>query len=190
LGGTLVAFLLVLYLLSSWIFTSLGSALIESQPPRNADAALVLAGDSFGNRILKGGELAQQGFVPVVYVSGPSGAYGRTEDELAIRFATERGQQAQWFSGLPNHATSTLDEANMLLPQLRAKGVNRLLLVTSNFHTARAARIFRRTDPKMQITVVAANDPNFPPYAWWTTRQGQKTFFFEVSKTIADFVGL
>jgi hypothetical protein len=37
---------------------------------------------------------------------------------------------------------------------------------------------------------VAANDPNFPPYAWWTTRQGQKTFFFEVSKTIADFVGL
>ena len=186
----LAALLLTLFFLSPWLLQTLGNALVFNQPPQKADAVLVLAGDSIGNRILKGARLVRQGYAPLVYASGPSGNYGFTEDQLAIRFATERGFPSEYFVGLPNKAESTLDEARILLPILKAKGVRRLLLVTSNFHTARAARIFRRTGPEFEITVIAAQDNSFTPDAWWHTRQGQKIVFFEATKTLADFIGL
>ena len=183
--------LLVGYLVAPWILARLGEALVNDQPPQKADAVLVLAGDAVGNRILKGVELVQQGFAPVIYVSGPEGYYGHSEDQLAIEFALKRGHPPQWFVGVPNHAESTLDEARIMLPILRAKGVRRVLLVTSNFHTARAARIFRRiATPGMEVVSVAAKDASFAPQAWWNNRRGQKVFFYEASKTLADYVGL
>ncbi len=183
--------LLVLYFMAPWILTSLGESLVNNQLPQKADAVIVLAGDAVGNRILKGVELVQQGFAPVIYVSGPEGYYGHSEDQMAIEFAVKRGHPSQWFVGVPNHAESTLDEARIMLPILRAKGVRRVLLVTSNFHTARAARIFRRVaTPGMEIVSVAAKDASFAPQGWWSNRRGQKVFFYEASKTFADYVGL
>ena len=183
--------LLVAYLVAPWSLAGLGEALVNDQSPQKAEAVLVLAGDAVGNRILKGVELVQQGFAPVIYVSGPEGYYGHSEDQLAIEFALKRGHPPQWFVGVPNHAESTLDEARIMLPILRAKGVRRLLLVTSNFHTARAARIFRRiAAPGMEIVSVAAKDASFAPQGWWNNRRGQKVFFYEASKTFADYVGL
>ena len=188
--------LLVACLMAPWILARLGEALVDNQPPQQADAVIVLAGDAVGNRILKAVELVQQGFAPVIYVSGPEGYYGHSEDQLAIEFAVNRGHRSPWFVGVPNHAESTLDEARIMLPLMRAKGVRRVLLVTSNFHTARAARIFRRiaqsdtTAIKIKIVSVAANDASFSPQGWWNSRRGQKVFFYEASKTFADYVGL
>ena len=189
-AAVLAAILLALYLASPWILAYFGQALVSDQTPQKADAILVLSGDAKGNRILKGASLMRDGYAPLVYVSGPAAAYGHSEDELAIRFVTEHGFPAAGFVGLPNKADSTLEEARLLLPVLRSRGVNKLLLVTSNYHSARAARAFRRTDPQMEIIIVAANDPVFPPDHWWGTRPGQKTFFFETTKTFADYVGL
>ena len=186
--------LLVAYLMAPWILARLGEALVNNQPPQKADAIIVLAGDAVGNRILKGVELVRQSFAPVIYVSGPEGYYGHSEDQLAIEFAVKRGHPSQWFVGVPNHAESTLDEARIMLPILRAKGVRRVLLVTSNFHTARAARIFRRVAqgdaPAIEIVSVAAQDASFAPQGWWNNRRGQKVFFYEASKTFADYAGL
>ena len=186
--------LLVAYLMAPWILARLGEALVNNQPPQKADAIIVLAGDAVGNRILKGVELVRQSFAPVIYVSGPEGYYGHSEDQLAIEFAVKRGHPSQWFVGVPNHAESTLDEARIMLPVLRAKGVRRVLLVTSNFHTARAARIFRRVAqgdaPAIEIVSVAAQDASFAPQGWWNNRRGQKVFFYEASKTFADYAGL
>jgi hypothetical protein len=38
--------------------------------------------------------------------------------------------------------------------------------------------------------VIAAPDPHFQPDTWWRTREGQKAWFFEASKTIAGWLGL
>ena len=192
-AAPVLGILLVFYFVSPLILAALGAALVTNQPPKKADAVLVLAGDSVGNRILKSAELVQQGFAPVIYVSGPDAYYGYSEDQMAIGFAVKRGYPAQWFVGVPHHADSTLDEARIMLPILRAKGVRRILLVTSNFHTARAARIFQRIaqgEAAMEIVTVAAKDASFAPEGWWNNRRGQKVFFFEASKTFADYVGL
>ena len=178
-----------------WILPALANFLIANEgPPRPADAVLVLAGDSFGRRILRGAELVRDGLAPVAFVSGPDELYGFTEDQLAIQFAVKRGAKAEWFVGLPNQANSTSDEAQQLLPVLQRKGVKRLLLVTSNYHTRRAVRIFRSMAkshaPQMAIQVVSSPDALFDAKNWWHSRPAQKTFLLEWTKTLTEPFGI
>ena len=75
--------------LADQILGALGAYLVQAVPPQKADAALVLAGDGWGNRILTAAQLARDGFFPKVLVSGPDGAYGNNECDLAIPFAVK-----------------------------------------------------------------------------------------------------
>jgi uncharacterized SAM-binding protein YcdF (DUF218 family) len=82
-----------------------------------------------------------------------------------------------------------MDEARLLLPVIRQRGVKKLVVVTSDYHTARAGRIFRRSAPDMEIRTVAAPDLDYVPDAWYSTRASRKVFLLEVTKTIADGLG-
>jgi uncharacterized SAM-binding protein YcdF (DUF218 family) len=162
----------------------------KSEPPRQADAAFVLAGDGYGDRMRTAAELARRGFVPKIYVSGPEGFYGLHEDDLAIAWAVKRGYPASYFVPLPTTATSTRQEAEIALPRLRRDGIRNLLIVTSDYHTGRARRIWRKEAPDMNITIVGAPDHFFELRNWWRTREGQKAVFYEWSKVIANTFGL
>jgi uncharacterized SAM-binding protein YcdF (DUF218 family) len=75
-------------------------------------------------------------------------------------------------------------------PDLQRRGIHRFLLVTSDYHSARAARIFRAAGRNFDIRVVAAPDEYFSPNGWWRNREGQKVFFIEWSKTVANLMGM
>ena len=189
--AVLACLILILWLTSALWLAGIGSALVSDSLPRSADAALVLAGDHRGNRILKACDLLRGGHIRKVLVSGPMTWYGINEADLAIRFAASKGCPAGSFHPLYNNALSTADEARNFKPELERQGIRTLLLITSNFHSARALRIFRREMPaNMEIVPVAAADRYFSPDTWWHTREGQKTVFFELSKTVADRIGL
>jgi len=173
-----------------WWMTELGRLLVHDDGPGHADIAVVLAGDYYGNRILFAGNLVKQGFVPKVLVSGPLMIYGQYECDLAIPFAVQHGYPADWFIRSPNQAHSTREEAAAIVPDLRRRGVHRFLLVTSDFHTGRAARIYRAAAPDLQMRVVAAPDRYFRPDGWWRNREGQKMFLMEWLKTFATAVGM
>ena len=96
---------------SSFWLPAIGHYLVKAEQPVRAEVIVVLAGDGFGNRILKGAKLVRQGFAPMVFVSGPTGHYQITEDELAINFAVKRGYSREYFTGVPNDARSTREEA-------------------------------------------------------------------------------
>jgi uncharacterized SAM-binding protein YcdF (DUF218 family) len=117
--------------------------------------------------------------------------YGVNEAVLAIQFARTRGFPPEYFQAVPIRAMSTLDEARAFAPELRRRNVRSVLLVTSNYHTRRAAEIFRRVvGGDVRFTAVAATDEYFDPDVWWHNREGQKTVFYELSKTFAGWVGL
>jgi uncharacterized SAM-binding protein YcdF (DUF218 family) len=170
--------------------TALGSCLVRAEEPFRADIAVVLAGDGYGERVLKGAELVRRGFTGKVLVSGPEGMYGYNEAELAIPFAVGHGYPESWFLPLPNKSLSTREEAAVVAPELRRRGVRRCLLVTSNYHTRRAGRIFRSAAPDVIFRVIAAEDRFFRPDGWWRTREGQKRFVLEWMKTIAGWFGV
>jgi len=186
----LIALLAALMAIHPLLLPAVGRALVQAEEPAPADAALVLGGDGFGYRILKGAELVREKHTGVVLVSGPDGVYGYNEAELAIRFAVRAGYPESWFVALPHSARSTAAEAAVLAPELRKRGIRTCLLVTSNFHTRRAGRTFRAVIPDIQFRVVAAGYPGFEPDSWWREREGRKTVLLEWQKTIASWVGM
>jgi len=172
------------------ILGAMGAYLVQAVPPQKADAALVLAGDGWGNRMLTAAQLVRDGFVPKVLVSGPDGAYGLHECDLAIPFAVKHGYPESYFVHMEHSARSTVTEAQAVLPMIRRMGIHRLIVVTSNFHTHRAGAIFRKLAPDLTILIVAAPDENFTPDGWWHNREAQKTFVVEWEKTVANWIGL
>ena len=187
----LVLAILLVILSHESIFRSVGQYLVESQPPAKADAVLVLAGDQRGQRIEKAAELVRDGFAPIALISGPMEMYGVNEADLAIRFAVRHGSPATYFEPVYITAYSTLEEARAFAPELRKRNIHKLLLVTSSYHTRRAAETFRRVlGSSIEVRSVPAPDSFFRPDSWWHNREGQKTVFYEYSKTVANWLGM
>jgi uncharacterized SAM-binding protein YcdF (DUF218 family) len=188
--------LLVPVLLSLPVLTAplwLSRLLIHDDAPAKADIAVVLAGDQWGQRILKAAELVRDHHVLAVLVSGPP-YYGGHESDAAIDFAVSRGFPRNYFVAAPNDALSTREEARAILNDLRIRNASSFLLVTSDYHTARARRLYRIEEQRMGFTpefrTIAAPDRYFDRYHWWRSRQGLKIAFLEFTKTIATAAGM
>ncbi len=186
--------LLVVYLARDVWLGALGSALVHDEGAGKAEIAVVLAGDAWGYRLTKAAELAKQGYVPLVLVSGPPGFYGVNEADAAIHFAIVRGYPAQWFIPVYHTALSTREEATAILDALKQRNIHSALLVTSNYHSARAGRIFQDVERQRgggpNLRIVACGDRFFSAAGWWHNREGRKTAFLEWSKTVASVFGI
>jgi hypothetical protein len=168
--------------------------LIHDDGPAKAEIGVVLAGDPYGHRIEKGADLVRQGYVPFVLVDGTDDNYGLWESDMAIAFITREGYPAAWFVGLHCRTNSTAEEARIVLAELRRRNIHSFLLVTSDYHTGRAARIFRawerHTGYEPAMRVVAARDEHFTASGWWRNREARKIVFIEWMKTFAAAVGM
>jgi len=177
-------------LLHESLLGAIGSYLVRADAPVKADIAVVLAGDSRGNRILRAAELVKQWFIPMALVSGPDGNYGFSECDLAIPFAVKAGYSEAYFVHFENMARSTEEEAGAIVAELRRRGVHSALIVTSDYHTRRAGRMYRKAAPDLDFKIVAAPDAFFTADGWWRNREGRKTAFYEWMKTVASWLGI
>jgi uncharacterized SAM-binding protein YcdF (DUF218 family) len=172
------------------VLGAIGGYLVRQQAPSKADIALVLGGDFSGHRIVRAAELERQGYVPQVLVSGPAGAYGLHECELAIAFAERAGYPKSYFRHLEHDGHSTRDEAHIASAFFRETRVHTVLLVTSDYHTRRAGSIFREVAPDITYIVIAAPDEHFSAGGWWRDREGRKIALLEWTKTVANWFKL
>ena len=175
---------------STRIMTAMGEYLVKADPVGMADVALVLDGDGSGNRILTAAQLVRDGYAAKVLVSGASTNYGLHSCDIAIPFAVKHGFPEAYFEHLESEAHSTEEEARFAVARLREKKIHRVLLVTSNYHTRRAATLFRRQAADIAFIAIAAPDDNFSPSGWWHSREGRKTFLYEWEKTVATWLGI
>jgi uncharacterized SAM-binding protein YcdF (DUF218 family) len=168
----------------------MGRYLVRAEPPAHVDMVVVLAGDFSGNRILAAGDLVKRGFAPKALVSGPSGAYGLHESDLAIQFAVHHGYPESYFVALPNNSRSTKSEADDVLAALNKWHARRVDIVTSDYHTRRAGNIYHAKAHGLEIHMVAAPDVYFSADSWWKDRDARKTFLMEWMKTVATWLGM
>ena len=186
--------LAVMYLARDVWLGALGSALVHDEGAGKAEIAVVLAGDSWGYRLTKAAELVRQGFVPLVLVSGPPAFYDVNEADAAIHFAIGKGYPAEWFVPVYHAALSTREEATAVLDALQQRNIHSALLVTSDYHSARAGRIFRGVERQRgggpKLRVVASRDRFFSAANWWHNREGRKIAFMEWTKTLASAFGI
>lgn len=181
---------LLLYSSHETLLPKLALYLVYSEEPMKADVIFVLGGDFQGQRVTKGCELAQAGWAPAVWVSGPDGVYGLREADLAIDFAVRHGCPKELLKPFYSQANSTLDEARLFRQRAADASLRSYLLVTSNFHTRRAARLFRRELPGVPFRSIGVADKSFNPYTWWQSRPSRKVFAFEWLKTVTEWMGL
>jgi len=164
----------------------LGAFLVSSQRPQSADLILVLAGDFWGPRVVKGADLAMQGYAPLVLMSSTP-YQGRPDGELAIEFLIKQGYPARLFQYYNHDARSTIEEAIALRPELARRGVRRVLLVTTAYHSRRAGMVFRLFCPGIRFITIPAPD-SYHPDAWWKDPHSERLFRSEWSKILGTLL--
>jgi len=166
---------------------AVGRALIVEDPLHQADAILVLGGETRqGDRVAHAVKLYKRGLAPLLVVSGTPMGFRTHEAEMMQRHAEFLGVPAERILAVKHNAESTREEADIVVPVLRGKGLKDVILVTSNYHTARAKRIFAKAAGFAGPTFLASpvEEDAFDPDGWWTRRRDAKTFVYESIKTI------
>lgn len=147
-------------------------------------------------RLRYGVWLARQTRLPMAVSGGLAhGARpGATEAEIAARIAErEFGLAPKW---LEDRSRDTTENGLLTVPLLKAAGVQRIVLVTHDFHMRRALRAFERAaareGPAMQV--MAAPMGLTPRYEWSASdflpsRQGWTDSLLMLHETVGYWLG-
>ena len=164
-------------------------ALVEDTPGARARWAVTLAGEGNGevDRTDRAIELLKQHRVDSIVTSGTPVVANTFISSVILSGEPLSTEERQHFLEGRHLSSSTLEEARALVPALRALGADTVLLITSNFHSHRAATIFRAVaQGKPVIIPVASNWTRFGN--GWKDREAAKTWFMEWSKTLWWFL--
>ena len=189
-GWRLLAAVLILVALAYAVpmgLKALGAALITDDPLHPAGAILVLAGESReGDRVRHAVQLFKRGLAPLLVLSGTPMGFRTHEADVMRRHAEFLGVPSTRILTVKQNGDSTKEEAGVVVPILKRRGLKEVILVTSNYHTARAKRIFEgaagRSGPHFLASPV--DDGLFEPEGWWMRRRYAKTFVYEAIKTV------
>jgi len=187
------AVLVAVAALARLLLPAAGRFLVVADPPAHADAIVVLAG-SYPDRILEAVELYRAGFAPRILICRePDTAAFRRVDELGVKIprphdvnrmvAEQLGVPPAAIVVLDRAGDSTYEEAEVVLDDVERHGYRSILLVTSKYHTRRAAEIYRAlAGDQVQIIVRPANTDTFHSDDWWRDRTSTRRLVIEYEK--------
>lgn len=161
------------------LFARNAGQILVIDTPEPSDVIVVLAGET-DRRPAHALELLNKGLASRVVIDVPAQAkvYDTMQIELAERYI-QRLPSAASISVCPIWGLSTRAEAHDVANCLANQPVQRVLIVTSDFHTRRALSIFRHEVQGKTFSIGAAHDPTQFGTRWWAHRQWAKTFFDE-----------
>jgi uncharacterized SAM-binding protein YcdF (DUF218 family) len=176
-----------------------GNLLIASDPlPEHVKAAIVLQGSMLAEKARLGAaiNLLQRGVADRVLLSVPKESYWGQAIPPVARAYIERsyGQDLAArveFCETSEEVNSTAQEAQALTPCIQQHHWESILFVTSNYHTRRAAMIWKRAlknNPEIRIWIDGVADPEFQQ-PWWRYRRSAKIWLSEVTKLSWTVVG-
>lgn len=189
-------------LATAWLLVYGGRYLQHEDPLQRSDAIFVLAGTR-AERLLEGADLYKEGHAPVIVLSP-----GRPEPgehllrQRGIRFPSnvelERDVLLQMrlppaaILATEGYVDNTAQEANLLRALVKAHGWRRVIIVTSKYHTRRAAFAFRRglEGTGAQVVMRASRYDASDPARWWRYRADFRFASSEWQKLLAYRLGL
>src|SRR3990170_1881904 len=128
----LLAFLvLLLVAFHQPLLTAAARFLIVQDPLEKADVIVILSGGRRDERVRQAAHLYQEGYAPVVLLSGGEEMMGISIPELLRRQALAHGIPAAALLFEPG-STSTAEQARNLRPMLEGRGVGRAIIATSS----------------------------------------------------------
>jgi uncharacterized SAM-binding protein YcdF (DUF218 family) len=163
--------------------TRAGKVLVVDDPAKS-DVIVVLAGET-ERRPARGLELLDAGFGKRVLIDVPANTqiYRWPQVELAEKYV-QGIPQAAAVQICPIASLSTKQETREVEKCLAGQAVERILLVTSDYHTRRALNIFRHEIPGRTFSAAAAYDDRVFGTQWWRHREWAKTCLAEWVKVL------
>ncbi len=178
-------FLIALVVLAALLATQAARYLVVDAPAKS-DAIVVLAGETKA-RPERGLELLRQGMAPRMFLDAEVGGqiYDETLTDIAQKYISSQ-PDANRISLCEIESHSTFGETAAVARCLQSSRLQikaqRVLLVTSDYHTRRALSIFEHRLPQYQWSVAAAHDPATFGDQWWKHREWAKTTLDEWMK--------
>ena len=180
-----VAFLVLLLIFL--LFALLAGRLLVRDHPEKSDVIVVLAGDSQDQRYRRGMELLRAGYGGHLFLDASSypSYFGHSPAEYAENFLRQdAGDMAAKVSVCAFEDDSTFSETLFVVKCLEPLHSHNVLIVTSDWHTARALSVVKKRAPQYQWSVAAAHDDRLFGAKWWQHREWAKTTFQEWLKVI------
>jgi uncharacterized SAM-binding protein YcdF (DUF218 family) len=179
------------YLFRDQLLTGLAGYLVVDDQLQPADLIFVLSGD-VDTRPFRAAELYKQGLAPQIVVAraedSPAaelGLYPNISD-VTVEILQELGVPEENITLLrvEGGATSTRDEAVILRDYLERHSFERVIVVTSAFHTRRAHWILKRelARPGISLQLAAAPYRKYDITTWWQEESGLINFTNEYIK--------
>ncbi len=200
LAGLTLVFGASLYLLHGPLLNRLGQILVHQDPLRPADAITVIPGPG-GERMRTGIRLFKEGFAEKMILSGPwPRALVRTalnagvpSSRIVYRESTPEDYLCPKCSA---PISGTAGDARVIVRLLEESGLDSIIVVTSDYHSARTASVFRQLLKDRPIEMILQpTQEQFPDlHNWWRNRnsawlitgQLQKTVFSLFSEQLPD----
>jgi uncharacterized SAM-binding protein YcdF (DUF218 family) len=157
---------------------TLGRWLVVADSLEHAAAVVVLTGE-MPFRAMEGAALYREGWAPEVWLTRQERALTETAlARLGIEIVREHefSRQVLVRSGVPDSAVrlldggvvNTVDEMRVIARELERIGAERVIIVTSRFHTRRVRATWRALVGDSPVAVVRpARDDQYDPEAWW-----------------------
>ena len=186
--GFLAAVFLLIYLFHAILLNAMGQALVREDNIKPSDAIVVLAGDSKGERLMTGIDLFKQGYGKMIIFWGGQIYWKFTYAELMLQQLKEAGipmDKVAWSDEkLSEHSTRGEVLVNFRL--MKENNVRSFILVTSPYHTRRAAYVYEPTakESGMKMYVYPSADTSIRLTEWWKDRNSAKMIYYEWNKMI------
>ncbi len=172
--------LAVLWLSFPYLLNGLASFLVVRDPLAPADAIIVLSGDTNGERVAEGVKLYKEGYARRLLMSGGTLAWNLSYAEWMKKQALAAGVPASAIL-LQDRSKSTIDDAKFSLPIVESNHFRTVIVVTSPYHTRRAAAVFKKLYGRRGIRVIVrpAETSDFNPHDWWRRHEDTQYVVWE-----------
>ena len=190
-SGSLFLFIifLVIYFSYPFVLNRLAERLVTRAKLSPADVILVLAGDTDGERVTAGVNLYKKGYAKYLLMSGGELAWRLTSAEWMKKQAMAEGVAGRAIL-LQDKSRSTIDDATFPLPIVKARGFKSVIIVTSPYHTSRAARVFKKIfgPAGVNVMVYPAEEKDFNPNRWWSRHEDAGLVVWEYVSSVLYFL--
>lgn len=195
----LLLFSSIIYLAPGPLLRPLAEFLINDDPPREADVALVLnTGMGIYERLIEAANLYNQGYVKEIIING-----NRKNPVLTDLERMKWSPCCPWneeyirvleLFGVPRTAVNsisapdvydTITEAETIGTILSNSNIQSIIITTSKTHTARALYIWRdHFADRFQLISVTAKQDSFNAQEWWKSGKDIKSLMYEYGSWI------
>jgi uncharacterized SAM-binding protein YcdF (DUF218 family) len=197
--GILGTLALILTITGSAVFFGVGKWLVREDSLQQASAIAVLSG-GIPTRAMEAAALYRQGYAKEIWLTHPDthadalkelGISYPSEDEFDTRVLRRAGVPAKAIRVLDTPIVNTDEELDVISAALKAKGGDKVIIVTSKSHTRRVHILWTKFfGSRGQVIVHGLPDDDYVADHWWKDSGSMGQVSHELMGIVNAWAGL